>query len=61
MEQIGVILDRVVVKCMAQIKVDCLSKPFTTERSVIVDQIDFVETAMQRDGLSFHEAVRRLQ
>lgn len=53
-------LDETCKKMMNQTKENCLSQPYTNERSITVDQIDCVLDAMHRDGLSFPEAVRVL-
>lgn len=60
MEKVSNILDSIVPRMMASIKEDCLNKPFTAERSIIVDQILFVEEKMA-GGMSFHDAVKSLR
>lgn len=61
MQRASSILDGLMPQFMESIKADCLSKPFTPERSIIVDQIDAIAVLMQRDKLSFIESVRQLQ
>lgn len=60
MHPIANIVDELMLNLMPNIKKDALSKPFTPERSIIVDQIDFVTFQMEQ-GLSYSEAINLMR
>lgn len=60
MHTVGAVVDTLMLNLMPRIKEDALSKPFTPERSAIIDQIDFVTDRM-KEGMTFAAAVAALQ
>ena len=53
-------VDALSILMMNQIKNNCLNSEYTNEKSIVVDQIDFVIDQM-KTGMSFIDAVKRLQ
>lgn len=60
MHTVGAVVDTLMRNLMPCIKEAALSKPFTAERSRIVDEIDYISDRM-REGMTFAEAMEQMR